>query len=242
MATSTIPTNFVEQSRDFLSTLVEWERSLPSIAWSDLREEAQQGRVALLSVDMINGFCYEGMLSSLRVQGIIPAVVAAFEGAYAIGVREFVLPQDCHTPDSVEFADFPPHCQAGTSEADAIPELASLPFANLYQLFPKNSINAFYGTHLGEWLDAHRNLSAVVVVGDCTDLCVYQHAMHLKLYANAYNLKMRVIVPENAVQTYDMSIETANALGALPHDGDFMHLIFLYHMQLNGVEVVREIV
>jgi nicotinamidase-related amidase len=242
MATSTIPTNFVEQSRDFLSTLVEWERSLPSISWSDLREDAQQGRVALLSVDMINGFCYEGMLSSPRVQGIIPAVVAAFEGAYAIGVREFVLPQDCHTPDSVEFADFPPHCQAGTSEADTIPELASLPFANLYQLFPKNSINAFYGTHLGEWLDAHRNLSAVVVVGDCTDFCVYQHAMHLKLYANTYNLKMRVIVPENAVQTYDMSIETANALGALPHDGDFLHLVFLYHMRLNGVEVVREIV
>jgi nicotinamidase-related amidase len=242
MATSTIPTNFVEQSRDFLSTLVEWERNLPSIAWSDLREEAQQGRVALLSVDMINGFCYEGMLSSPRVQGIIPAVVAAFEGAYAVGVREFVLPQDCHTPDSVEFADFPPHCQAGTSEADTIPELASLPFANLYQLFPKNSINAFYGTHLGEWLDAHRNLSAVVVVGDCTDFCVYQHAMHLKLYANASNLKMRVIVPENAVQTYDMSIETANALGALPHDGDFLHLVFLYHMRLNGVEVVREIV
>jgi len=242
MATSTIPTNFVEQSRDFLSALVEWERSLPSIAWSDLREEAQQGRVALISVDMINGFCHEGVLSSLRVQGIIPAVVAAFEGAYAIGVREFVLAQDCHTPDSVEFADFPPHCQAGTSEAGTIPELASLPFANLYQVVPKNSLNAFHGTHLGEWLDAHRNLSAVVVVGDCTDLCVHQNAMHLKLYANAYNLKMRVIVPENAVQTYDMSIETANALGALPHEGDFMHLIFLYHMRLNGVEVVREIV
>src|SRR5260370_17315395 len=110
MVTSTIPTNFVEQSRDFLSTLVEWERSLPSIAWSDLREDAQQGRVALLSVDMINGFCYEGMLSSLRVQGIIPAVVAAFEGAYPIAVREFLLPQNCHPPHPVEFAHFPPHC------------------------------------------------------------------------------------------------------------------------------------
>src|SRR6266852_6566193 len=242
MATSTIPTNFVEQSRDFLSTLVEWERSLPSIAWSDLREDAQQGRVALLSVDMINGFCYEGMLSSLRVQGIIPAVVAAFEGAYAVGVREFVLPQDCHTPDSVEFGDFPPHCQAGTSEADTIPELANLPFVNLYQVVSKNSLNAFHGTDLGEWLEARRHFSTAVIVGDCTDLCVHQMALHMKLYANAYNLKMRVIVPENAVQTYDVSVETANAIGALPHDGDFMHLIFLYHMRLNGVEVVREMV
>src|SRR5205085_11720800 len=120
--------------------------------------------------------------------------------------------------------------------------LASLSFADLYTIVPKNSINAFINTSLGDWLDAHRNLSAVVVVGNCTDLCVHQVAMYLKLYANAHNLKMRVIVPENAVQTYDMPVETANATGALPHDGNSMHLLFLYHMVLNGVEVIREIV
>ncbi len=242
MATSTISSNFVEQSKEFLSALVIWERDLPTIAWSDLHAEAQQGRVALFSVDMINGFCYEGVLSSSRVKDIIPAVVAALKGAYSIGVREFVLAQDCHTPDSVEFADFPPHCQAGTSEANTIPELANLPFAPLYQVVSKNSLNAFHGTGLGEWLEAHSHYSAIVIVGDCTDLCVHQMALHMKLYANAHNLKMRVIVPENAVQTYDMPIETANAIGALPHNGDFMHLVFLYHMRLNGVEVVREIV
>ena len=47
MATSTIPSNFVERSKEFLSALVTWERDLPSIAWSDLHSEAQQGRVAL---------------------------------------------------------------------------------------------------------------------------------------------------------------------------------------------------
>ena len=224
MATSTIPSNFVEQSKDFLSALVTWERDLPTLAWSDLRTEAQQGRVALISVDMINGFCHEGVLSSPRVKNIIPAVVAAFK------------------PESVEFADFPPHCQAGTSEANTIPELANLPFANLYQIVSKNSLNAFHGTDLGEWLEARHHFRAAVIVGDCTDLCVHQMALHLKLYANAHSLKMRVIVPENAVQTYHMPIETANAIGALPHDGDFMHLVFLYHMRLNGVEVVREIV
>src|SRR5713226_5426240 len=143
MATSTIPTNFVEQTKEFLSALVEWERNLPSVSWSDLREEAQQGRAALLSIDMTNGFCHEGALSSPRVNGIIPAVVAAFKGAFAIGVRDFVLPQDCHTYDAVEFADFPPHCQVGTNEANTIPELADLPFAHLYTVVPKNSINPF---------------------------------------------------------------------------------------------------
>ncbi|HLI07543.1 MAG TPA: isochorismatase family cysteine hydrolase [Ktedonobacteraceae bacterium] len=241
MATSTIPANFIERSQPFLHALVEWERTLPTISWNDLRPDAQQGKVALFSVDMINGFCHEGALSSPRVEGIIPAVVAAFEGAYNIGVRDFILTQDCHTPNAVEFSSFPPHCQVGTSEANTIPELANLPFANLFTVVPKNSINSFYGTSLGEWLGAHRDLSDAIVVGDCTDLCIYQMAMHLKLYANAYNLPMRVIVPENAVQTYDMPVETANSLGALPHDADVTHLLFLYHMALNGVEVVREI-
>lgn len=241
MATSTIPSNFVERSKDFLSALVTWERDLPTLAWSDLREEAQQGRVALFSVDMTHGFCHEGALASPRVKGIIPAVVAAFEGAYAIGVRNFVLPQDCHTHGALEFAAYPPHCQVGTNEAETIPELRNMPFANLFKIMPKDSLSSFFGTALSEWLNAHRDLSTVVVVGDCTDLCVYLLALDLKLYANAHNWKMRVIVPENAVQTYDMTIETANALGALPHDGDFMHLVFLYHMRLNGVEVVREI-
>ena len=242
MATSTIPSSFIEQSKEFLSALVTWESNLPMISWTDLQTEAQEGQVALISVDMINGFCHEGVLSSPRVRDIIPAVVTVFKDAYNIGVREFILAQDCHKPDSLEFADFPPHCQAGSIEALTVPELANLPFANLYQVILKNSLNAFQVSEMGKWLETHNHYSVMVIVGDCTDLCVHQTALHLKMYTNEHNLKMRVIVPENAVQTYHMSVDTANTIGALPHDGNFMHLVFLYHMKLNGVEVVKEIV
>lgn len=241
MHQSTLPTSMLEQGTEFLMALVEWMRNLPSIAWSDLAEEAVQGRVALFSVDMINGFCYEGVLSSPRIQAVIPAVVEAFKGAYAIGVRHFILAQDCHSPEAVEFVDFPPHCLTGTSEAENIPELARLPFADLYTVITKNSLNAFHGTQLNAWLEAHRDLNTAVVVGDCTDLCVYQMAMHLKLHANAHNLKMRIIVPENAVQTYDLPVAAAREIDTLPHSGDVLHLLFLYHMRLNGIEVVQEI-
>ena len=50
-----------------------------------------------------------------------------------------------------------------------------------------------------------------------------------------------VIVPENCVQTYDMSIELAKEVGAFAHPGDLMHVFFLYHMALNGVEVIKAI-
>jgi nicotinamidase-related amidase len=241
MTKSTVSANFLEQGTQFLAALVEWESALAPIAWRDLEAEAAQGHVALFSVDMINGFCHTGALCSPRIEAIIPAVVAAFQGAYAIGVHNFVLAQDCHTPDAVEFAHFPPHCQLGTHEAENIPELARLPFANLYTAVQKNSLNAFHGTNLATWIKEHPNLSTVVVVGNCTDLCVYQSAMHLKLNANAQNKTLRLIIPANAVQTYDTPLDVAREIGVLPHDGDMLHLLFLYHMRLNGIEIVRAI-
>ncbi len=241
MTTPMRSTPLVEQGIAFLQALVLWEQQVPSISWNDLHADIEAERVALFSVDMIKGFCTEGPLSSPRVQGIVPTVVSTFENAYSAGVRDFILAQDAHTPDAAEFESYPPHCLADASESETIPELAQLPFADLFTVVPKNSLNPFHGTELLAWQDIHRDLSVAIVVGDCTDLCVHEMAMHLKLYANAHNKKMRVIVPINAVQTFDTPIETAQQLGILPHSGDVMHLLFLYHMRLNGIEVVREI-
>ncbi len=238
----TTPTaSIIEQGSAFLQALVAWEQQLPTISWDSLHEDIEAERVALFSVDMIKGFCTEGPLSSPRIQAIAPTVAQTFEQAYAAGIRDFILAQDAHTPDAVEFESYPPHCIAGTSEAETIPELAQLPFAELFTIIPKNSLNPFHGTELLAWQDIHRDLSVAIVVGDCTDLCVHQMAMHLKLYANALDRKMRVIVPANAVQTFDTPLETAQQLGILPHSGDVLHLLFLYHMRLNGIEVVKEI-
>lgn len=241
MARSTLPENFLAQATPFLDALVGWEGNLTSLNWEDLAAEAQAGQVAVFSVDMLNGFCHEGALSSSRVEGIIPAVVKTFQAAYALGIRDFVLAQDAHTALSAEFAYFPPHCQVGTSEAETIPELAGLSFADLYKIVSKNSLNAFIGTSLGAWLETQADLNVAIIVGNCTDLCVYQTAMQIKLHALAHNnSKRRVIVIENAVQTYDTPVAVAQELGILPHDGDILHLMALYQMALNGIEVVRE--
>jgi hypothetical protein len=64
--------------------------------------------------------------------------------------------------------------------------------------------------------------------------------MHLRLRANALNLTaVRVIVPAEAVDTYDIPEQDPPPSGAKIHSGDFFHQVFLYHLALNGVEVVR---
>ncbi len=224
----------------FLQWLTQWEAGLPKMALASVLPDP--GRAALVSVDLVKGFCYEGPLSSPRVAGIVPAVVSLFRRAHELGVRHFLLTQDTHDPDSVEFGAFPPHCVAGTAESQTIDELNNLPFASLFTVVPKKSISSSIGTALEAWLENHPQVTTFIIVGDCTDLCIYQAAMYLRLRANVLGLRdARIIVPADCVQTYDMPVETAAQLGAMPHDGDLLHRLFLYHMALNGVEVVARL-
>ena len=227
-------------SNPFLDWLASWERGLEHGSLEEVVSNPESAGV--ISVDLVKGFCCEGPLASPRVAGVIPAVVTLLERVHDLGVRHFLLSQDTHDANAVEFSSFAPHAVEGTSESETIDELKGLPFSDLFQVIPKNSISSNIGTDLDDWLEAHPKVATFVIVGDCTDLCVHQAAMYLRLRANAASMpNARVIVPANCVQTYDMPVETATQLGILPHDGDLLHTIFLYHMALNGVEVVASL-
>jgi len=224
----------------FLSYLDAWYAALPALALEALVGEHPE-RVAMLSIDMINGFCKQGPLSGPRVGALIPPVVALFTRAHSLGVRSLLLTQDTHSPATPEFGAYPPHCLAGTPESQAVVELSELPFANELTTIEKNSLSSHLGTRLDAWLRERPELDTFVIVGDCTDLCVYSAAMHLRLEANALNLRRRVIVPASAVDTFDTPLSVARELGIYAHDGDLHHVLFLHHMAQNGVEVLGEL-
>lgn len=231
----------IEQSKPFLNYVVDWQTSRTPLAIADVVQN-QPEQVALISVDIINGFCYEGSLASPRVAQLVEPIAALFQKSYDVGVRHFILTQDTHPEDAVEFANFPPHCIRDTSESETVDSFKQLPFFDIFKVMPKKSLNSAIGTDFEQWLDAHPEVTTFITLGDCTDLCTYQLAMHLKLRANVRNEAARIILPMNCVDTYDLPVSVAQQIGAVPHDGDFLHTIFLYHMMLNGIEVVSEIV
>jgi hypothetical protein len=49
----------IEQSRAFLNYVVEWKESLQPKPLADIIND-RPDNVAVISVDVINGFCYEG--------------------------------------------------------------------------------------------------------------------------------------------------------------------------------------
>jgi nicotinamidase-related amidase len=228
--------SLISESEAFLQFLDGWIKTLPEFNLDAGFSHPE--RTAILSVDAIEGFCSQGALASPRVGQIVVPIVRLLREAWGAGLRQIVLMQDTHEPEAVEFAAWPAHCVRGSEESQAVAAIRELPFFDRIIVFPKNSISSFINTGLNGWLAEHPELNAFIVVGDCTDLCTYQLAMHLRLDANARQLQRRVILPAGCTDTYDRTVQTAQEEGGLPHPASLLHAMFLYHMALNGIEVV----
>lgn len=234
--------NLVNQSstNEYLQYLELWLAQLPTVKISSISPSPSE--IAVISVDMIKGFCNFGPLASPRVNGIIEPVVDLMKSMWEYGVDKIILSQDSHEPDANEFGAWPPHCIRGTEEAETISEIQNLPFFDQLIMMEKNSISTGSITELNQFLRKYPEIKTFVVVGDCTDLCTYQLAMFLRLDANEHQISRQIIVPANCVETYDFPVKAALSANAIPHPGDFIHAVFLNHLALNGIQVVGQII
>jgi nicotinamidase-related amidase len=227
-------------SKDFLDWLSEWYAGLRPITLA--AAIAQPARTVLCTIDMLNGFCYEGTLASPRAAACVQPIANLFQRAYERGVRNFVSIQEWHSEQAEEFKAYGEHCVRGSREAELVRELASLRFVRDIEIVHKNSLHTIVETTMEQWLENHSLVDTFIVTGVCTDLCTYDLALDLKLRGNTRDIPRRVIVPANCVNTYDLPVAAAKQIGALPHDGELAHVYSLYMMALNKIEVVKEIV
>jgi len=231
--------SLAQNSKTFLDYLENWTDNLPPLPFSEAIPNPEKS--AIISIDVINAFLYEGTLSSPRVATIDEPITNLMRAAWDRGLQDILLVQEGHSEESLEFDAFGKHAVKGSSEADTIDMIKALPFYDQINIVYKDSLHPALNNDFDDWMKQRDHLDTFIAVGDVTDLCVYQLAMYLRLYANAYHVQRRVIVPANCVQTWHLSVADAEKLPALPHHGDLLHATFLYHMALNGIEVVREI-
>jgi len=234
--------SFIENSKPFIEWMLNWQANLKSVSLTSLAVNNDSRSVGIISVDVINGFCTVGPLASPRVNTIVEPIATLFKAAWDFGVRDILLTQDTHYEDAVEFGQYAPHCVRGTAESETVEAFKSLPFFDQIAMLPKNSINSSLAPGFDKWIASRPQVKTWITVGDCTDLCTHQLAMHMRTWANQNQLRdVRVVLPVNTVDTYDLPVQTAIELGIVPHNADFLHLVFLYNMMQNGVEVVSEI-
>lgn len=205
-------------------------------------------------------------LASDRVGAIAQPIIKLFSSLHGVGVENFILVQDWHDPEAKEFKSFPPHAVRDTEGAKTISEFSKLPFADEFIIFRKNAISPagayrekrhkpYEKTHpiypegynpvLTESFDKYlenNDIRIAIVVGNCTDLCVRELAMYILMWANEHQKDIRVIIPANCVETFDLPFETAEEIGAMPHPGDVHQARALYEMARNNIDIVKEIV
>jgi len=215
--------DFQKKGAETLGEIWELIAKLPEQQLNNL----PAGQTALVMIDLVNGFARQGALHSSRVAELIPEIIRLIKAC-----RELAIPilafADCHTEKCPEFDVYPVHCLAGTLEGELVDEVKTV---GGYTLILKNSTNGFLEEDFQKWLQENPRMTNFIITGDCTDICIQQFAITLKTWFNLHDKKARIIVPANAVETYDLGV----------HNADLMNMLALYNMLGNGIEVVQAI-
>lgn len=182
-------------------------------------------KTILFIVDMNNGFAKEGLLYSPRVENLIKPI-ENFSKHICSDLNRIIAFTDSHDENSIELLNYPTHCLKNSTESDIVDEIKDI--KNL-EIIQKNSTNGFFVLNDIDFDD----IDNIIIVGDCTDICIYQLSITLKSYFNQNNINKNIIVPMNLVDTYNID----NV-----HNAELLNIVFLNSMIQNGINVVKEIV
>ena len=157
----------------------------------------------IIIVDMVNGFVKEGALHDEKIMGITDNIKKLLTRKTD---HDIIVLEDCHEENCAEFASFPVHCLKGSSEAKMIDELRYVfDLSNFEACIQKNSTNGFFALEQAGLVDGEE----YILVGCCTDICVAQLALALKVYGNDADKPRRVVVVKDAIATYDAPFHPA---------------------------------
>lgn len=216
--------NFVLKSSKVSEKIFDRLEQLMPIKLENINTE----KTALVVIDIINGFAKSGSLYSSRNEEIIPGIVKLAE-TFSDKRMPILCLADSHSEDSPEFDSFPTHCLKDSVESEVVDEIKQ---AAKFIRINKESTNGFLAQEFQDWFLKNPNIDTYIITGDCTDICIMQFALTIKAWFNNQNLKSRIIVPANLVETFDLN----------EHDGDFMNIVSLYIMLQGGIEIIPEII
>ena len=226
-----------------------------------------RGNVGLIVVDVVRGFTREGSLSdAASMAPMVDAVDGVIrELQQRLGDRlRLLLLRDTHHADIPE-PPYPPHCVKGSGEDELDPDLtwaADLPGA---VTLDKDCINGFVGAmeragggvwrnRLCDWV-VDNQFKTLVLVGDCTDICVSDLAVALLSARNHGMLGaatpedreayvagitgLQIMVHAGACATFDLDpVLLPGGQEFLRHPGAVAHHVGLWVAASRGARVI----
>ena len=156
----------------------------------------------LINVDMVNGFVNIGAMHDEYINHIVPMQVKLMKEFEDDDASLNVIIKDTHKENCREFKRYPIHCIENTEESELIDELKVFENDNSV-VFEKNSTSSIYATGFLDFINSLHNLKEVIIAGCCTDICILNLAIPLQNYFDQFDRDVKIIVPQNGVETYD---------------------------------------
>ncbi len=204
---------------NLVQTMSNFSKTLENIPSCDLSFFNKEDTLVVM-IDMINGFAKFGALASPNVKKLIPKMDNFLSKAtkHKLPILAY---KDVHTSEnSIEFDFYPQHCIKGSEECEIVSELQKYEM----KIIEKNSTNAFLAYNP---LKAYPKAKNFLVIGCVTDICIKDFSTTLSKYLQEKDIKAKVYVIENLVDTYHIPAI---------HDRDVEHLLALYQMKKSGVD------
>ena len=227
------------------------------LGFMPLDVKADCRKAGMIIVDEVNGFASVGAgnLAPPVPNDQVTTMVSETD-RIAKAFTEAGLPilafMDTHEPGKAE-PPYPPHCEAGTGEEELVPELKWLEQDKNTLLVRKDCINGFIGAFdkssgenaLVNWVRDNQ-ITDLVVVGICTDICVMDFVL-TSLSARNHDMLSdlsEIYVYDKGCATFNLPKETAVEVG-LPetsaHPQDVTHYMGLYFMASRGAKLVNSV-
>ncbi|MBC8257722.1 MAG: isochorismatase family protein [SAR324 cluster bacterium] len=210
----------------------------------------------LIIVDEVNGFATVGG-GNLAPQApneqvsVMVSETNRLAGAFTKQEMPVLAFLDTHEPGKAE-PPYPPHCELGTGEEELVPELKWLENEPRATMVRKDCINGFIGAYQPDGSNAvidwvkENNLSNVLVVGICTDICVMDFVLTLLSARNHGMLTglKEVLVYDKGCSTYDLPRSVVEDIGlpeSASHPQEITHHMGLYFMASRGAQLLNSI-
>lgn len=165
-----------------------------------MKKNLEEIKSLLINIDMVNGFVREGAMADPMIAHIIPEQLRLIKMFLESG-DDIAFIKDSHREGAREFDRYPVHCLEGTSESELVDELK--PYEKEALVYTKNSTSAIFAKGFMSDIEKMRSLQEIVFTGCCTDICDINLIIPLQNYFDEINRRVNLIVPTNAVETYD---------------------------------------
>lgn len=140
-------------------------------------------------------------MSDSKVLETVPNLLTLINIALKDDEGQIGFIKDWHTLGCREFDRYPVHSLADTIESEVIEELK--PYEKDALVYQKNSTSAIFAKGFMKDIKRLRQIEQIIIAGWCTDICDMNLAIPLQNYFDETDKRVDIIIPTNAVDTYD---------------------------------------